>query len=139
MKHFIKLASIVLVLGLAACRETDSGADPSGSAIDPRLAGFLEVAIKDPATLAKEKQDYATNKVSFEQFILAVFTRKVEFDTTPDNSLALSQLGEYLEKTRPKLAPSLEEEMVKFLADESHSTMMRQMFLESVRGLSTHH
>ena len=136
MKHLAKLATIVLVLGLAACRQTDSGGDPSAAAIDPRLAGFLEVAIKDPPTLAKEKQDYAARKVTFEQFIFAVFTRKVEFDNTPDNSLALAQLGEYIEKTRPKLDPSLEEEMVKFLADESHSTMMRQMFLQTVRGLS---
>jgi hypothetical protein len=60
----------------------------------------------------------------------------VKFDTTPDNSLALSQLGQYLEKTRPTLAPTLEEGMVQFLADESHHTMMRQMFLETVRRLS---
>jgi len=140
MKHVARFATIILSLSLVACRQPDSSAaDPSTTTLDPRLAGFLEVAIKDPATLAKEKQDYAARKVPFELFIFAVFSRKVKFDTTPDNSLALSQLGEYLEKTRPRLEPSLEEEMVKFLADESHRTMIRQMFLQTVHGLSAPH
>jgi hypothetical protein len=129
-----------LLLAVAACRQTDPpGPASSDMALDPRLAGFLEQVIKDPATLAKEKQDYATRKIPFEQFIFAVFTRKVKFDTTPDNSLALSQLGEYLERTRPALEPSLEDEMVRFLANESHQTMMRKLFLQTVHGLSAPH
>jgi len=137
MKRSVAIVCAFLLLAIVACRQTDpSGLSDSTTALDPRLAGFLEVAIKDPATLAKEKQDYAARSISFEQFIFAVFSRMVEFDTTPDNSLALSQLGEYLEKTRPVLSPTLEAEMTRFLADESHRTMLRQMFLQTVQGLS---
>ena len=140
VKLSLPVVCTFLFLAFVACRQTDpSGPGTPGAALDPRLAGFLEQVIKDPATLAKEKQDYAARKVPFELFIFAVFSRTVEFDTTPDNSLALSQLGEYLEKTRPTLAPTLEEQMVKFLADESHRTMLRQMFLDTVHGLSAPH
>jgi hypothetical protein len=63
----------------------------------------------------------------------------VKFDTTPDNSMAMSQLGEYLEKARPTLDPKLLEQMESFYKVEANQTMMRGMFLTTVRGLTKGH
>ena len=113
-------------------------ASPSLAAtLDPRLSGFLETVIKDPATLAKEKDDYASRGVTLEAFIYAVYTRVVEFDNTPDNSMALAQLGQYLEEKRPGVSPQLLDQMTGFYTAKENQTMMRGMFLETVRGLVT--
>ena len=105
--------------------------------LDPRLSGFLEVVIKDPATLAHEKQDYASRGITFEAFIYAVYTRVVELDNTSDNSYALAQLGQYLEEKRPGVSPQLLDQMTGYYTAKENQTMMRGMFLETVRGLVT--
>jgi len=103
--------------------------------LDPRLSGFLETIFKDKADLERERQEYASRGVTLEAFILAVYTRAVEFDDTPDNAKALAQLGQYLEERRPPLAPVLLDRMTEFYADKSHQSFMRGMFLETIRGL----
>lgn len=125
---------LVCALGCKSTPSTPASAAPSG--LDLRLADFLRTAITDQATLEREKRDYASYRVSFEQFIYSVYTHSVAFDNTPDNSMALAQLGEYLEKKRPALAPELAEEMETFYADSTHQTVMRGMFLTTVKGMT---
>ncbi len=103
--------------------------------VDPRLHGFLSSVIKDKAALRKEEAIYAKNNVNFEAFILVIYTGTTRIDDTPDNSSALAQLGGYLEKKRPPLSPKLLEAMEKFEADKKNQTFMRNMFLETVRGV----
>ena len=126
----------LLLVCTFGCKSTPStqGAAPAG--LDPRLGDFLQTAITDRATLDKEKRDYASYGISFEQFIYSVYTHSVAFDNTPDNSRALAQLGEHLEKKRPVLAPELAEEMETFYADSTHQTFIRGMFLTTVKGLT---
>jgi hypothetical protein len=123
---FLGVAALLLLSGLAGAATLDS-----------RLSGFLETAIKDPATLAQEKEDYASRGVTLEAFIYAVYTRAVEFDNTADNSMALAQLGQYLEEKRPGVSPQLLDQMIGFYTAKENQTMMRGMFLETVRGLVT--
>ncbi len=105
------------------------------SALDPRLDKFLVFAIKDKRTLVSERKVYAANKVSFEQFILSIYSGAVKLDDTPDNANALAQLGGYLEKNRPSLSPALLRRMEEFYAVKSNQTFMRGMFLETIRGI----
>ena len=86
--------------------------------------------------LWKKKSAYADQKVSFEQFILLIYSATIKIDETPDNSSALAQLGGYLEKHRPTLSPTLLKQMEKFVAVKSNQTFMREMFLNTVRGLN---
>jgi len=96
------------LLSLFGCKSPDQGATVPKGTLDPRLGGFLEQIFKnDPSQLEKEKHDYASRGVTLEPFIYSVFTGAVKVDTTPDNSMAMAQLGEYLEKVRPSLAPDL--------------------------------
>ena len=127
----MRIRSFVLVACLALANPSLAGT------LDPRLSGFLETVIKDPPTLAKEKEDYASQGITFEAFIYAVYTRMVEFDNTPDNSMALAQLGQYLEEKRPGVSPQLLDQMTGFYTAKENQTMMRGMFLETVRGLVT--
>lgn len=108
---------------------------PDTKGLDPRLESFLSYAIKDKQTLESEKRVYAEHKVSFEQFIFALYSGGVKIDNTPDNSAVLAQLGGYLEKTRPSLSPELLKKMEGFYSIKSNQTFMRGMFLETIRGI----
>ncbi len=123
----VLFASLAISLSAAANQEL--------SALDPRLDKFLVFAIKDKRTLVSERKVYAANKVSFEQFILSIFSGAVKLDDTPDNANALAQLGGYLEKNRPSLSPVLLRRMEEFYAVKSNQTFMRRMFLETIRGI----
>jgi hypothetical protein len=138
MIHRIPTALLLLsLLSLFSCKSTDHVAKSPPGTLDPRLGGFLEQVFKDnPSQLEKEKHDYASLGVTFEPFIYSVYTGVVKFDTTPDNSMAMAQLGEYLEKARPELAPGLLEQMESFYRVEANQTTMRGMFLTTVRGLT---
>ena len=128
---------LLTLLSLFGCKSTDDVAKSSPGTLDPRLGGFLELIFKDnPSQLEREKRDYASRGVTFEPFIYMVYTGGVKFDTTPDNSMAMAQLGGYLEKVRPELAPELLERMESFYRVEANQTMMRGMFLTTVRGLT---
>jgi len=134
------LVLLVALFGLIGCKSSEQAATNPTGTLDPRLGGFLEHIFKDdPAQLEKEKKDYASNGVTFEPFIFSVYSGMVKFDTTPDNSMAMSQLGEYLEKVRPTLDPKLLEQMESFYKVEANQTMMRGMFLTTVRGLTKGH
>ena len=134
------LVLLVALFGLIGCKSSEQAATNSPGTLDPRLGGFLEHIFKDdPAQLEKEKKDYASKGVTFEPFIFSVYSGMVKFDTTPDNSMAMSQLGEYLEKVRPTLDPKLLEQMESFYKVEANQTMMRGMFLTTVRGLTKGH
>lgn len=104
--------------------------------LDPRLGAFLTHVIKDPETLRAEKATYAKLKVSFEDLVLAVYTRSVRLDDTPDNSQVLAQLGEYIEKQRPRVSRGLLTQLEKFFSTEENRTFMRGMFLETVRAVA---
>jgi len=137
IRRTLSLLSLFALLGLFGCRSSDPAATGHPGTLDPRLGGFLEHIFKDdPAQLERENQDYASKGVTLEPFIYQVYTGGVKFDNTPDNSLAMSQLGEYLEKARPPLAPELLEQMESFYSVEANKTMMRGMFLTTVRGLT---
>ncbi|MGH7217196.1 MAG: hypothetical protein ACREIG_08175 [Nitrospiraceae bacterium] len=105
------------------------------SGLDPRLDEFLVFAIKDKSTLNSERRVYATHKVSFEQFILSIYSGGVKLDDTPDNSNVLAQLGGYLEDKHPSLSPELLKQMEEFYAIKSNQTFMRGMFLETIRAI----
>jgi hypothetical protein len=127
---------ILLVAALCVSPSlSDETAASSDVTIDPRLEKFLDSVYEDKALLKKEKQIYAENKVSFEQFIFSIWSGAVKMDDTPDNSQALASLGGYLEKNRPPLSPDLLKHMEKFISVKSNNTFMRGMFLETVRGL----
>ena len=129
----IRISVLPLLLAFAAIAPTGHAAPAK---LDPRLGSFLEFVIQDPEVLESEQREYAENGVTFEAFVYAVYTRKVEFDETPDNAQALAQLGRFLEEQRPVLDPRLGEQMAEFLATEANRTFMRGMFLQTVRGLS---
>jgi hypothetical protein len=135
-RHICRILPFLVVVGLLGCRSSDRPATTTSGSLDPRLGGFLETIFKDPEALAREKNDYATRGVTFEPFIYVIYTGTVRMDTTPDNSMALAQLGEYLEKIRPELAPELLAKMEEFYAVESNHTFMRGMFLTTVKGLT---
>lgn len=103
--------------------------------VDPRLADFLAFVIKDQKALNAEKEVYAKNKITFEQFITVVFTGKIKLDNTPDNSHALAQLGGYLEKKRPFIAVKLLEPLETFNAKKENETVMRTMLLATIKGI----
>ncbi len=123
----------VLFASLAVSLSTE--ANQELSALDPRLDKFLVFAIKDKRTLESERKVYAAHKVSFEQFILSIYSGVVKLDDTPDNANALAQLGGYLEKNRPSLSPVLLRRMEEFYAVKPNQTFMRGMFLETIRGI----
>jgi hypothetical protein len=145
IKRYVRALSLLLVLGLTGFGSTGR-AERSAANLDPRLAGFLEFVIKDPATLEAEKKDYASRGATFEPFIYAVYTGAVKIDVTPDseearrlgpNVRALAQLGQYLEEKRPKLSAELLDKMAEFYSVKSNQTFIRGMVLESVRRLTT--
>jgi hypothetical protein len=123
----------VLLVFLAASLPVD--ANQELSALDPRLDRFLVFAIKDKRTLESERKAYASHRISFEQFILSIYTGAVRLDDTADNANALAQLGGYLEKNRPSLSPVLLRRMEEFYAVKPNQTFMRGMFLETIRGI----
>lgn len=132
-----RMSQLLLVVTLVGCLSGNNVAmaQPT-SQLDPRLESFLAYAIKDKNALEKEKSAYADQKVSFEQFIFLIYSATIKIDETPDNSSALAQLGGYLEKHRPTLSPTLLKQMEKFVAVKSNQTFMREMFLNTVRGLN---
>ena len=131
---------MLALLGLFGCKSSEPAAKYPPGTLDPRLGGFLEQIFKDDAAqLEQEKKDYAAKGVTLEPFIYSVYSGMVKFDTTPDNSMAMAQLGEYLEKARPTLDPKLLEMMESFYKVEANQTMMRGMFLTTVRGLTKGH
>jgi hypothetical protein len=103
--------------------------------IDSRLKDFLAHEIKDANTLEQQINMYSESKTSFEDFILVVYTGAMKFDSTPDNSLFLSKIGGFLEKSRPTLSANLQNELEQFYSKKSNQTMMRGMLLNTVKGL----
>ncbi len=139
MKHAMRITR-ALALALAfSCSAAiaGSGGKAAVKGLDPRLADFLPSVISDPAELKSEEEVYAKNHVSFEQLILVAYTMQVKLDSTADNSLALAQLGGYLEKRRPHLASTLLPQLQDYYdQDKKHQTALRGMFLTTVRELS---
>lgn len=132
MNHALKaifISALLLALPPAA-----NCANLNEKPLDPRLDAFLSRVIQDPATLRTEKATYAKNQVSFEDLVFVVYTAKIRLDDTPDNSQALAQLGEYIEKERPDISPGLLARLEKFYSPEENRTFMRGMFLETIRG-----
>lgn len=127
--RIIFLLGLLLALPLAA-----SSANLHKNTLDPRLDGFLSYVIKDPAILQQEKDTYAKNQVSFEDLVFVVYSGKISLDNTPDNSQALAQLGEYIEKERPHISPELLARLEAFYSPKENKTFMRGMFLETIRG-----
>ncbi len=103
---------------------------------DARLNAFLKAVIQDEDEQEKTTRTMAEANVSFEDFIEAIVTRRVIFDSTPDNSMALAQLGEYLEEVRPTIDPALVTRLETFLGVEENRTMLRQLFLETLKGMN---
>lgn len=130
--------ALALALSCSAAIAAGGNGTPAHVAgLDPRLADFLPHVISDPAELKSEEEIYAKNHISFEQLILSAYTMQVKLDDTPDNSLALAQLGGYLEKNRPHLAPTLLPQLQQYFdRDKKHQTTLRGMFLTTVRELS---
>ncbi len=115
---------------------SSSIAQSTPDSLDNRLEKYLTNQIEDQEMLERVKNLYAKEKLTFEEFIKAMFTRELEFDTTPDNSLALSKLGSYLERERPKISKDLVKELEKFLEQKDNQTMMRSMIILTIKGLS---
>lgn len=128
MNHILKIAlALSIIFSNPAYSEGDS--------VDPRLGGFLASVIKDPKALKAEQEAYAKRKVTFEEFIAVVFTAKVKFDNTPDNSQALSQIGGYIEKTRPFISKDLLTYLESFNAKKENETFMRGMLIATIKGV----
>ncbi|XWN37885.1 MAG: hypothetical protein ROO71_02935 [Balneola sp.] len=115
---------------------SSSIAQSTPDSLDNRLEKYLTNQIEDQEMLVRVKNLYAKEKLTFEEFIKAMFTHELEFDTTPDNSLALSKLGSYLERERPKISKDLVKELEKFLEQKDNHTMMRSMIILTIKGLS---
>jgi len=133
MNHILGAAfvsALLLVLTPAA-----NCAHPNEKPSDPRLDAFLSRVINDPAALRTEKDTYAKKQVSFEDLVFVVYSAKIRLDDTPDNSQALAQLGEYIEKERPYISPGLLAKLEEFYSPEENRTFMRGMFLETIRGV----
>jgi hypothetical protein len=103
---------------------------------DPRLRDFFTVVVPDEAerTAALAKMNGAN--VSFEDFIESVFTNKVSFDNTGDNSMALAQLGQYLENKRPAIDANLITRLETFQNAKPKKDMMHNLFIETLKGLT---
>ncbi len=115
---------------------SSSIAQSTTDSLDTRLEKYLINQIEDQETLERVKNQYVEEKLTFEEFIKAMFTRELEFDTTPDNSLALSKLGIYLEKERPRISKDLVKELENFLKQKNNQTMMRGMVFQTIKSLS---
>lgn len=139
MRVYVIVLFAVFLASCAPNRSTSSierpTSKPATSATgDARLNAFLKVAIHDEAERGEVMRTMAESNVSFEDFIETVFTHRVAFDTTPDNSMALAQLGEYLEEVRPTIAPALVSRLEEFLGVEDNRTMLRELFLQTLKG-----
>jgi hypothetical protein len=106
------------------------------AAADPRLVAFFEETIDDTGERRSVIREYADASVTFETFIEAVFTRRLAFDATPDNSMAIAQLGKHIEERRPTIDASIVDRLQRFFAVEGNQTAMRGMFLETIRSLT---
>jgi len=132
----MKFLSVIFLVIMIACSSSKILFQESYKPIDgvdSRLKSFLEYVIKNPNELNNVLNQYKGKPISFEYFIYQIFTGKVEFDTTPDNSMALGQLGLYLEENRPELSDDLLKELKNF--NENNKTMMRGMLILTIEGL----
>ncbi len=121
-----------LVLSCAVSLAANAGQSSRVPGLDPRLADFLPQVIKDSAALRSEEETYAEHHVSFEQLILTIYTGQVQIDE-PDNQRAIAQLGQYIDTRHPHIAPSLLPRLESYYADKKHQTMLRGMFLNTIR------
>lgn len=121
-----------LMLGCVLSLAAHAGESAAVPGLDPRLADFLPQVIKDPAALRSEEKIYAANHISFEQLILTIYTGQVQIDE-PDNQRAIAQLGQYIDTRHPHIAPSLLPRLESYYADKKHQTMLRGMFLNTIR------
>lgn len=131
-----KSLNLILILLLLSCSQKilfqDSYQPKEG--IDERLGNFLNFVIEDEDEFLKVKNQYNGQPISFEYFIYQLYTNKIKFDTTEVNSLALAQMGQYLEEKRPVISKDLYNELKKLNLDEKD--MMRGMFLMTLKALS---
>ena len=130
MKIFISFCLLILLFS------TNSIAQTASDSLDSRLEKYLTSQIDDRETLNRVKNQYAEEGLAFEKFIKLMFTRELKFDTTPDNSLALSKLGAYLEKEKPKLSEELVEKLESFVEKKDNQTMMRGMVLQTIKSIT---
>lgn len=135
MNHPLRSALLISAL-LLALPTAAYCANLNEKPLDPRLDAFLSRVIEDPATLRAEKATYAKNGVSFEDLVFLVYSAKIRLDDSADNSMALAQLAEYIEKERPKVSLELLGKLEKFHSAKENQTFMRSMFLETIRGVA---
>ncbi|MDF1821542.1 MAG: hypothetical protein P1U64_08215 [Alcanivoracaceae bacterium] len=102
--------------------------------LDVRLEDFLDKQIESPKVLEQTKNVFEEGDMDFETFILVAFTGAAKMDGSPDNMAMLSKLGMYIENEKPRLRPGLLLRMQGFMRNPTNRTMMRGVFMETVRA-----
>lgn len=132
MNHVSKIA---LVLSIIFFTSLSNIAYSENNKVDPRLGGFLVSVIKDNKVLKEQTENYAYFKVTFEEFIIGVFTEKVKFNYTPDTNKALSQLDGYIENKRPYISDKYLNFLEIFNAKKENTTFMRSKLITTIKDV----
>lgn len=105
---------------------------PKGNRVlDPRVEKFIDLHIENQEVSKRMRADLTD--VPFEKFFSLVYTAKIKVDGTPDNSMMLAMLGQYIEKERPPFDSKVIPELEAF--EKENRTFMRTMLLNTIKDL----